>query len=239
MTDFERLIDAAWPAPVVADVHGWRLRFADGVTKRANSVWPAAHPADADAAIRAAEEYYLRRDERPTFHIGPGARPAALDALLERRGYVKVDPTLVLTADLDAEVPPPDAEIADAPSQEWMDAWWSVDGRYDDGEPVARRILTGTPARYAAAGDGAAVGRAVPQGDWLGVYCMAVRPEARRRGLARTVLRALLADGRARGARRAYLCVTERNAAARALYAAAGFTVAARYHYRVRPPGTG
>ncbi|WP_285775748.1 GNAT family N-acetyltransferase [Microtetraspora sp. NBRC 13810] len=81
----------------------------------------------------------------------------------------------------------------------------------------------------------AAVGRGVLQeGGWLGVYCMAVVPEARRRGHGRAVLGALLSFAEQQGAQRAYLVVTEANSAARSLYERAGFTVSSRYHYRVR-----
>ncbi|MCG5219561.1 GNAT family N-acetyltransferase [Streptosporangium sp. KLBMP 9127] len=222
--------------------------------------------------------------------------------------------------------------LATRPSEEWLDAWWSVDGRVGaGGKEMARRILTGVPACYAsgyAAGEGSrgqvgtvggagmagpectvgtagavepagatrearaaggastagggggmaggadavgdagtsnhgaaaadvgrarvaeavvgpggvgpggegpvVVGRGVRQKDWWGIYCMAVVPGARRRGHALGVLRALLSQGRRQGAKQAYLVVTESNAVARTLYERAGFTVSARYHYRVR-----
>ncbi|MEZ0076650.1 GNAT family N-acetyltransferase [Planotetraspora sp. GP83] len=98
----------------------------------------------------------------------------------------------------------------------------------------ARRILTGVAAGYTHLEEGGG-GRAVPQGKWLGIYCMAVEPHARRRGLGRSIMRALLGWGRERGAAHAYLVVTEANAGARALYEREGFTVAGRYHYRVGP----
>ena len=37
---YEALMDAAWPAPERHDLGEWVLRAADGVTQRANSVWP-------------------------------------------------------------------------------------------------------------------------------------------------------------------------------------------------------
>jgi ribosomal protein S18 acetylase RimI-like enzyme len=64
---------------------------------------------------------------------------------------------------------------------------------------------------------------------------MAVVPHARRRGLAREVLHALLNRGREQGARKAYLAVTAHNVAARALYEQTGFEAVGGYHYRVRP----
>ncbi|MGH3390190.1 MAG: GNAT family N-acetyltransferase [Actinomadura sp.] len=228
---FDRLVDEAWPATYVENVGGWRLRFADGVTKRANSVWPAAEPGGIDGAITAVEHFYAERGLPAVFSLSAEARPEGLDGLLAARGYEIVDPTLIMTAELPGEAVR-DVEIADVPSAEWLDLWWLVDGRYGLGLGTATDIMTGVPAWYASTGD--AVGRGVPQGDWMGIYCMAVAPHARRRGLARNVLHALLGLGREHGARKAYLSVTAHNTAARALYASAGFEVAGGYHYRVR-----
>ncbi len=55
------------------------------------------------------------------------------------------------------------------------------------------------------------------------VMTIAVRPERRRRGLARTLVEAALADPASAGARRVYLEVRPSNAGARALYGALGF----------------
>ncbi|GII79856.1 hypothetical protein Sru01_48380 [Sphaerisporangium rufum] len=244
--DFDRLVHQAWPAPGQEVRDGWVLRHAGGVTKRANSVLPLAEPADLAGAVRAAEEFYAARGLPCVFSIGPSA-PPALDALLARRGYRPVDPTgclvappAVLAAAAPAPDPDPAVTITDRPDDAWLAAWWSVDGRYDaPGLPMAARIVSGVPAWYAAVwrdGRPVAVGRGVPQGDALGVYCMATLPAYRRQGLGRAVLRALLARGRQHGAARAYLLVTEANAAAGALYATEGFVRSGGYHYRVGGP---
>jgi ribosomal protein S18 acetylase RimI-like enzyme len=231
-TGFDRLVDEAWPAPYVEDIGGWRLRYADGVTKRANSVWPVAEPADAGGAIAAVERFYAERGLPAVFSLSAESRPEGLDGLLAARGYARVEPTLVMTAEPDHAGPAVrGVEITEEPSAGWLDLWWSVDGRHGSGLGAAREIMTGVPAWYVSAGD--AVGRGVPQGDWMGIYCMAVAPHARRRGLARNVLRALLGLGREHGVRAAYLAVTAHNTAARTLYASAGFEIAGGYHYRV------
>lgn len=234
--EFGRLVAEAWPAPSSQDIGGWLLRHAEGVTKRANSVLPLDDPGDLDHAVDRAERFYGALGLPTVFSIDVQARPDGLDAFLEARGYEIVDPTLAMVADA------PDApgssecagvEIVEAPSREWLDLWWSVDGRYGHQLPMAERILTGVPAGYASL-DGVAVGRGVPQGEWLGVYTMAVAPEARRRGLGRRVLQALLTWGRAQGCERTYLVVVERNGPARSLYEAEGFVPAGKYHYRVK-----
>jgi ribosomal protein S18 acetylase RimI-like enzyme len=124
--------------------------------------------------------------------------------------------------------------VEERPWPGWLETWWAVDGRYAEGVEAAERICKGVPALYAAVeedGRAVAVGRGVPQGETLGIYCMATLPQARRRGLARSVLRALVRGG---GARSAYLVTTAPNEAAQALYRSEGFEVRARYHYRVR-----
>ncbi|WP_254715476.1 GNAT family N-acetyltransferase [Actinomadura sp. NAK00032] len=230
------LVAEAWPAPSSQDIGGWTLRHAEGVTKRANSVLPLGDPGDVDRAVAEAERFYGALGLATVFSVDAQARPEGLDGFLERRGYELVDPTIAMVADL---ADPPAAyerdgvEVMEAPSREWLDLWWSVDGRYDHQLPMAEKILTGVRAGYASL-DGLAVGRGVPQGEWFGVYAMAVAQEARRRGLGRRVLRALLGWGREQGCERAYLVVVERNAPARAMYEAEGFVPAGGYHYRVK-----
>jgi ribosomal protein S18 acetylase RimI-like enzyme len=219
MGDFSRLVDEAWPAPYAEYAGGWKLRFAGGVTKRANSALPVDPLQDLDTA----ERFYADRGLPAVFSLDG---PSPLDRELSARGYTVVDPTLVLTAPLRPGETGP-VKIEDHPSPDWMRIWTSVEGN-----PAATPIMTGVAADYALL-EGMAVGRGVPQGDWYGIYCMAVLPECRRQGLAARVLRELLRRGHDSGARQAYLAVVESNAAARALYERAGFTVAGGYHYRV------
>jgi N-acetylglutamate synthase len=229
MIQFDWLVHQAWPAVEVVEHDGWVFRSAGGVTKRANSVWPAAEAADPEAAIKAAEKFYATRDLPTVFSLSDDL---ALDGLLARCGYEQLDPTVLMVRELDdGPAVEEDVEIAEHPSEAWMRTWWSVDGRHAD-RATARTIITGVPADYASLGGG--VGRGVPQEGWYGIYCMAVLPEARRQGLARKVLHALLHRAAERSASRAYLCVTERNAAALALYRSAKFRPAGRYHYRIK-----
>ncbi|MCT2581719.1 GNAT family N-acetyltransferase [Actinophytocola gossypii] len=236
----DELMRRGWPALEEVSMDGWLARFSGGVTQRANSVLPLTPPSDVDAALSRVASTYRARGLPAVFQLGPTVYPPDLDALLAARGYAYGSPTLVMTASA-AEVldrlPAGAARVtvADEPDEEWMDLWWRVDGRGDErARSVARRILTAGPARYATAWDGAgaaAVARLALVDGWGGLYCVAVRPDARRRGLAAATTQALVGDG---GARDCWLQVRAENEPALTLYRGAGFTEVARYHYRTR-----
>ena len=237
--DFSALADAGWPALARSAAAGWQLRFAEGVTKRANSAWSGDGAADASIeALAAVEAAYRAEGLAPLFQLS-----SAEDGVRQRllgSGYREVDETLVLAASLDALAASPRDEsiaIADAPDDEWLAAWWAVDGRGGEAElAVARRILTGVPALYAALrAEGAivSVARLALVGAWGGLYCVATLPEHRRRGHSERVVRALLAAGAERGLTDAWLQVLARNTGAIALYERFGFAEVERYRYLV------
>jgi ribosomal protein S18 acetylase RimI-like enzyme len=243
LVDLDALIRQGWPPLRSVPVDGWVVRLSEGITQRANSVLPIASPPDLDAALRRVESLYQEQGLATTFQLSPAAQPEGLDLVLAERGYELRSPTLIQVAEVDAllarlPVTAAAVTIAEQPDEEWMDLWWSVDGRGGvDARAVAWRILTGGPARYISIRDDAgvvAVGRIALVDDWGGIYCMAVRPDARRRGHATQVMRALLESGAELGVRRAWLHVVAANQGARALYEGAGFVTASRYHYRVR-----
>jgi ribosomal-protein-alanine N-acetyltransferase len=85
-------------------------------------------------------------------------------------------------------------------------------------EPAARAFVA-----RAGAAVGMALGRAAA--DEIEILLVAVAPDARRRGIGRALVEALLADA---ALRRAHLEVRAGNAAAIALYERAGFVAAGR-----------
>ncbi|WP_370017424.1 GNAT family N-acetyltransferase [Planotetraspora sp. GP83] len=91
------------------------------------------------------------------------------------------------------------------------------------------------PSAYACAmigEDVLAVGRAVADTGWAGVFGMATLPKARGKGAARGVLAALASWARAHEADRMYLQVERDNIPALRLYERMGFTELCGYHYR-------
>lgn len=249
--DLEAAMDAAWPAPERSGGRGWVLRAAGGVTQRANSIWPraltAGQPgADLPAQLAHARTWYRSRRLPVIFQLFDTPATAALHDLLDAEGFTRQSETVVMTSGpLAGETAAAAAavEISREPSAEWLRIWWEVDGRGGgDALAIAREILLGCPSIYALVRDGdgraAAVGRlAIPAGSAQGgLYCMATRAEARRRGYGTTVLRSLLRAGAGQGVRDFWLLVTAANHGAQAMYANAGFTEAGRYLYRQERP---
>ena len=101
----EELSMNAWPAMQTLHYDGWVLRYSDGYTKRANSVYPL-YPSEInlDEKIEFCESFYHDRGLPAVFKLTEASTPANLDARLAERGYRKDSPTSVQTLDLRVEV---------------------------------------------------------------------------------------------------------------------------------------
>lgn len=228
---------AAWPALSEQAHAGWRLRTARGYTKRANSAnaGPSAQPLDAQDLERI-EAHYARHALPTIFRLtAPGPQPD-LDAVLDRRGYERVDPSLVLWRPLQARAGASAASTLAWP--DWLEAFQSISGKLGPGQATHLAMLQAidgpcAPAVWPAQAPRCA-GLAVLHQGWAGLFDVATAPDARRQGLARALCQQLLDWAAAQGAHHAYLQVVEANAAARALYAQLGFVTAYRYWYRVK-----
>ncbi len=121
--------------------------------------------------------------------------------------------------------------LASSPSPEWAAVYAARTV-----PPVGFRVLTApetvTFGSIVEDGVTVAIGRGVVTRGWLGIAAMEVRPEHRRRGLAKRILRGLLAWGAERGATRCYIQAEATNTAALALYKGHGFKP--HHLYRMR-----
>lgn len=239
----DRLADRGWPALEREPLGAWTLRASTGVTNRANSVLTSGPVDDLGAAVDAAERWYAARSLPAVLQVSPASSPE-LGGVLAERGYREHSQTDILVADRETVAGGPAAaapaaaapvRIADHPDDAWLDTWWSVDGRGGAAErAVAARILRGGPALYAAHGDPAApdaVARLAIVDGWGGLFAVATRPSARRRGLARALVQALATASAEHGVDGLWLQVLAGNTAAHALYASLGFRPASRYAY--------
>jgi N-acetylglutamate synthase len=222
-------------APAILQRHdGWWLRYADSAQWWASSVLPHGD-ADLPDMIRMAEKFYAGHGMRPRFQITPGTCPDGLDDLLAERGY-QASGSMSLqtapTAQVIDRLPVGEFCVDDQPSDAWFATWLAVHG----GDPGPERDMLNrveNPSGYASVMTAAAVGRAVVETGWAGVFGMATRPEVRGKGAAKEVLSALARWARDQGAENMYLQVECDNAAAQRVYEHAGFIERCRYHYRV------
>ena len=251
----------AWRADEEERLGGWLLRAAGGFTGRANSCLPLGPvTGPLPVAVAAVEAWYGQRGLPPRFQV-PEPLGADLTAHLDAAGWERLNPVLVLTADLPdlaaaVDAAQPDADpaavhVSPAASPEWLATYHY---RGSTLPPGARSVLErGDTLGFASiraeggydeggwgeSGRTVAVARgAVTEGPdgrvWLGVTAVEVAPEQRRRGLGTAVLGGLTRWARDRGAGHVYLQVAEENAAARAAYERLGLAEHHRYHYRRR-----
>jgi ribosomal protein S18 acetylase RimI-like enzyme len=113
-------------------------------------------------------------------------------------------------------------------------AWWELSAGSTDPTPAQRHVLTTGEIGYGVAEITAGAVRGAVVGDVLHVSRLAVRPEHRRRGLARALMAACGPWAAERGASRCVLQVAVDNAPALALYETLGFREHHRYRYWVR-----
>lgn len=230
--ELERLLAATWPAPETAELGGWLLRYAEGFSRRANSVLALTAPeGGTDAALAAVEAWYDPRGARPLVALA-GAVTKRLDEELAARGWQAEGATAVMTKTLGDAAYRGEAVVVDAPSADLLEQVGR--GRPD----IAARVFGSGPGRgYAEirrGGELAARGRGAIAGDLVAITSIGTLPAFRRQGLGTEILHALEAWGHANGARRAALQVETDNEAAIAMYARLGYAERYRYYYRAR-----
>jgi GNAT superfamily N-acetyltransferase len=238
----EELAFRGWPALETRDRAGWRLRFADGYTKRANSINALDQNAQTDlSTLQSLEAAYRARNQAPVWRLSPLAPPAMGDTLAAR-GYRTIERSLLQVCPLHAGfTAAPEVRIHAEPTPAWIEAFCIHSPVRPEHRDTMRRMLAAiaAPAGFAfveAAGRPLAMAIGAVEGDHMGLFDVLVMPEARRRGLARKITESLYAWAWGHGARFAYLQVVATNEAAMPLYAAQGFRTAYAYEYRIPPP---
>lgn len=235
----EQLAFRGWPALESRDVDGWRLRFANGYTKRANSI--NALGDNPSLEVEALEAPFRARNQRPAWRLSPLA-PSAMAGKLGDRGYSSIERSLVQRCPLHEGFSiDPAVEIADQPSAAWLDAFCIHSPVRPEHRETMERMLAAIAAPKAFAlvqshGRPMAMAIGALDGDHMGLFDVLVMPDARRQGLARRVTESLYTWARHRGAGFAYLQVVATNAPALALYEAQGFRTLYAYNYWL-PPG--
>jgi ribosomal protein S18 acetylase RimI-like enzyme len=238
----EELALNAWPAPQTVYDDGWVLRFAEGYTRRANSVNPLYTPfSNLDEHIRRCEAWYRARQQDVVFKMTPLALPKELDKVLTRQGYKEEAITSVQIADLELIDAPDDNHVV--LTHELDDAWLELFCHMRGGDTrhigMMRKIISRIAPASAFAvlyvdQRPAAMGLAVSEREYVGLFDIITHPEMRNRGLGQQLILHLLQWGKTHGATHSYLQVMTNNEPALRLYEKLGYQEVYQYWYRVR-----
>lgn len=242
ITHLEELSLNAWPALQTVVCDGWLLRFANGYTRRANSVY-ALYPSslNLDEKITYCEQLYGSRGQDCIFKMTDAVQPPNLEAVLEEQGYTTDARTSVQTLSLES-VSPPEAEpvtFDTKATEEWLATFCRLNDVNPRHLPTMTEMLQSiVPATCFAAlqrdGETVALGLAVQEGSYVGLFDIVTAAQVRGQGLGTQLILHLLQWGKSNGAAQAYLQVMESNTPALRLYAKLGFHERYRYWYRVK-----
>lgn len=242
-TIIEELSLNAWAALQTVLYDGWILRFANGYTKRANSVNPLYPSAlDPEEKISFCERLYQGQELPVVFKITPLAASARLEERLSVRGYRKDSLTSVQVRELGSAAlqMAPEVRLQKDMSAGWLDSFCRMSGVSEANQETLRQILSNIVPSHCfvslrAHDNIIACGLGVLQSGCLGLFDIVTEQAWRGRGYGRQVVESLLAWGQQNGAQKAYLQVMLNNPPALHLYASMGFAETYQYWYRIQP----
>lgn len=238
----EELSYNAWASLQNLYYDGWILRFADGYTRRANSVNPI-YPSslDLNEKIAYCENVYRLRGQRTVFKMTEAAQPHELDGLLEELDYEEDARTSVQIHPLTGIPMPSDniCTVDEKLNEKWLDSYCRLNHISDKRRDTLRKILANVVPKtgYVSAqqnGMTVAVGMGVLDGEYLGIYNLITDEAFRRRGIGTEVILNLLDWGIDHQAKTAYLQVMTNNEPAQNMYSRLGFQETYQYWYRVK-----
>lgn len=239
---YEELGFNGWPSLNTQYYDGWLLRFANGYTRRLNSVNPL-YPSTLALAEKIAhcEAVYADQGQRTIFKIPADPALTALDQALAERGYVHdaLTSTQILP-DLSGIAAPTltAVTVENEPTAAWLDAYYAVSGADEINREAHRRILTQIVAQrglmtLTLAGQVVAVGVAIVERGYVSILDVVVAAEHRNQGLGMQLMLNLLAWGQDQGANKSLLQVLCNNPPALRVYERLGYQEVYQYWYRV------
>lgn len=241
ISEIEELAMNAWPSLQTKLYDGWVLRFADGYTRRANSVSPIyGSTISLDEKIGFCEQEYGLRNLPTLFKITAESNPAGIDARLEERGYIKDSEATLRILDLGQYIrhESQGITIESQFSDKWLDGFFHCSNIMDKKvQLTAKKILDnilGTVICVSKQTGGKIVGcgYGAIERDYIGIFDIVVDKDFRGNGYGKDIMNGILGTASERKIKTAYLQVAAGNTPAEKLYDKIGFTEAYRYWYR-------
>jgi len=238
----EELSMSALPSLQTLYDDGWVLRFAEGYTRRANSVNPLYLSTQPLAEkIARCEAVYRSQGLNTVFKLTSAVFPGDLDSVLAQSGYKEDGRTSIQIANLEtlnfSNMLP--VTIAEKLSDSWLSAYCRLNGVEPHRIALMKEMLGHILPETAYSsieqdGEIVATGLGVADRGYIGLFDIVVDERLRNQGLGHRIVTNLLTWGRSCGAQNAYLQVVSTNTAAQRLYAKIGFREIYQYWYRVK-----
>jgi GNAT superfamily N-acetyltransferase len=238
----EELSLNAWPSLQTIHYDGWALRFANGYTRRANSINPLfSSSLNLDDKIRYCEGLFEARGMKPVFKMTPQVQPENLDNVLAKKWYREEAPTSVQILDLEGLEQPniKTVTISETLTDSWLKAYCRMNRVPEQHVATLTQLLNNIVPRHCFMtllqdGEAVAAGMGVVDRGYMGLFDIVTDEPQRQRGYGRQLMLNLLNWGKHNGAEQAYLQVMASNAAAQHLYWKLGFREVYQYWYRVK-----
>ncbi|MEM6528020.1 MAG: GNAT family N-acetyltransferase [Chloroflexota bacterium] len=243
----EEISANAWPAPYTIFRDGWLLRYANGFTRRANSVIPLYRASDnLEQSIAFAECFYNDRALPTFFKMTDAAEPTHLDEYLGELGYSVVARTSVQTLHLqpltlEPELRNADMDVRTYPSIHWQEATNNMNRVNPMYHNLVRQMLTEHLLQhgiFVLVWEGTrpiATAMIVIERGFAGIFDVVVDKDYRGHGYGRKLMTYALWLAQQEGAHTAYLQVMLNNQRAWRLYNSLGFEEEYQYWYREKP----
>ncbi len=238
ITEVEQFLNDGWPALELLHYDGWSLRFADGLTKRANSVSVSEHNhLSVNEKIDYCESLYHLKNLPAVFKVTSNNN--YIDEVLAIRGYEKAAESFVMELDLQnlENISLAGVRIEYGFSDRWLDNFINAISNSEGSRSIYRKIFAGVKgdniicANVEAEDKTIAFGYGYVKNEMLGIFDIYVNSDKRGRGYGRRIVNAiLLSSGGV--AKKSYLQVLKANKPAVRLYKSLGFQEIYRYWYR-------
>jgi ribosomal protein S18 acetylase RimI-like enzyme len=240
----EELSMNALPALSTILVNGWVLRFANGYSKRANSVNPI-YPCsiEVERNIEVCDELFKRNGLGTVFKLTETEDAYRIDEILSRDGYSNEARTNIMLKSIGefqiTEEEKKDVFIYRKFRDDWFEAFVHMNKVGPQHRATLQKMLQSIiPDTYYGCivenDKIVAVGLGVAERGYVGMYDICVDEEKRRTGLGTKIMKNLIHAASKEGCIYSYLQVVDANDGAKLLYDKLGYEKQYSYWYRVK-----
>ena len=232
----------AWPALETIQYDGWVIRYANGVTKRSNSVNPIYESSqNIDDKIEYCERFYRSKTLPVCFKITEIAQPSGLDQILEAHGYEHKYDVSIQLMDISNFSTETDKHIhlLEGTDDLWLNHYIKMNGSKLSDKPVYKKIIDKIASQkclFTLTLNDTVIGcgLGVVEDKFVGLFDIVIDQQYRNHGFGKILIENILKWGKSKGADNAYLQVLADNAPTIRLYEKVGFKEKYSYWYRIK-----